>query len=301
MAREHDPAALKSFRVLFESGTLGSRSDRELLELYTSSEKKTAEHAFAELVQRHGRMVMRVCRDVLSNPEDAEDAFQATFLVLARRGGSIRSTKPIGSWLHGVALRVAGNLRAGRARRRLLLERCARLAGEPESAGLDIDIPPLLHEELSRLPEAFRSPLILCYLEGVAEEDAARRLEVPIGTLAVGWREGEIASARRLVRRGVGLAAGFAALDAMGCACRDRSELLATVLRAILLRFNSRTIGRVEPCWSTRLLTLLNSFERGLLMTRIKFFSARRFSLRVCSQPARSSVPDRAWIDGITG
>src|SRR5262249_34605540 len=142
-----------------------------------------AETAFSALVERHGPMVLRVCRYVLANRHDAEDAFQASFLVLARRARSIREGESVASWLHGVALRVASCARAGELRRRSHERPGAEAASwmvgpvEPDARG------PPLHEETDALPERYRSVVVLCSLEGMTHETAAGLLGWPVGTV----------------------------------------------------------------------------------------------------------------------
>ena len=156
-------------------------TDRDLLAGFASR----GDHAaFAELVRRHGPMVLRTCRRTLRHEEDAEDAFQATFLVLAEKAGSVRKTEALGSWLHGVAHRVA--LRARRdAGRRRAHEREARPM--PTTAGTrDADwreVQAALDEEIRALPEKYRAPFVLCFLEGRSRAEAAAELGLEEGTV----------------------------------------------------------------------------------------------------------------------
>ena len=185
--------------------------DDQLLHRYVAA---GAADAFAVLVHRHGRVVYHVCRMILGNPADADDAFQATFLVLVRRAGSVRRTDALGSWLCGVAMRVS--LRAkGRRGRLFAREAGAADAGDPldrfparaASPAGDRDEWAAVTEELGRLPEKYRAPLVLCYLEGRTTTDAAGRLGWSVGTF-----KSRLAKARdllrgRLARRGLALTA----------------------------------------------------------------------------------------------
>src|SRR5262245_48803839 len=157
-------------------------TDGQLLEDYIS---RRHEAALAALVARHGPMVWGVCRRVLGKDQDAEDAFQATFLVLVRRAASLALTTSVGNWLYGVAHQTALKARATMAKRRTR-ERQVTAMPEPAAAGQDPwpDLEPLLDEELSRLPEKYRSVLVLCDLEGKTRKDAALHLGCPEGTVA---------------------------------------------------------------------------------------------------------------------
>jgi RNA polymerase sigma factor (sigma-70 family) len=168
--------------------------------------------AFDELIRRHGPMVMGVCRRVLHHDQDAEDAFQAAFLVLARKAGSIQRHHSLAGWLYKVAYRIALRARAGRAR---LAAREVTLAEEPESPPL----PPactdlgLVDEEVHRLPEKYRAPVLLCYLQGRTNEEAARALRCPTGTVKIRLMRARELLRKRLTRRGLGLS--VAALTAL--------------------------------------------------------------------------------------
>ena len=194
-------------QMLFNVGTVAGLTDAELLERLANRGNEESELAFAALVERHGAMVHGVIRRVLSNPHDAQDAFQATFLVLLQSAHSIRKRSSIVSWLHGVALRVAWASRLVTARHRKHEQRKAAAAsrfieyGDPD--GDRSEIGPIVHEELSRLPERYRAPLILCYLEGLTHEQAAARLIWPVGTVKSRLSRGRDRLRDRLLRRGV--------------------------------------------------------------------------------------------------
>jgi polysaccharide biosynthesis/export protein len=153
-------------------------------------------------------MVLHVCRAVLSDPHEAEDAFQATFLVLASRARSIRSGDSVGSWLHGVALRVASRARSSASRRRYHERRRAemtrnRIDGAHECPSLNADLARVLQEEIGRLPEKFRAAVVLCYLEGLTHEMAAGQLGCPVGTVRSRLATARERLKRRLTRRGL--------------------------------------------------------------------------------------------------
>jgi RNA polymerase sigma factor (sigma-70 family) len=198
---------LRHLRRVVGPGDEG-RTDAQLLERFARARD---EAAFELLLRRHGPMVLGVCRRVLRQEQDAEDAFQATFLTLARKAGSIGKGEALAGWLARVAYRAA--LRA-----RSAAQRCpaAGLAEpEPPAAGpagdrVEQDVRPILDEELQRLPEKYRTPVVLCYLEGVSYEEAARRLGWPAGTVATRLRRARELLRRRLARRGLAVSAGAA-------------------------------------------------------------------------------------------
>ena len=170
---------------------------------------RDADHAaFAELVRRHGPLVLGVCRRTLGHAADADDAFQATFLVLVRRARRVAWRGSLGPWLYGVAVRVSRKARAARARR-AAVERRAAMTAEPAITPPDPDdAAAVLDEELAALPEAVRGPLVLCELQGLSRRDAARQLGLAEGTLSSRLARGRKLLRGRLARRGVVPAAG---------------------------------------------------------------------------------------------
>jgi RNA polymerase sigma factor (sigma-70 family) len=168
-------------------------TDAQLLQRFAADRDQAA---FALLVERHGPLVLGVCRRVLGGVQDAEDAFQATFLVLARRAGSIRDPGLLGNWLYGVASRVARKARAALQKRQRHEKQVTLLPSlQAPLATADPDLGPVLDEELGRLPHKYRAALVLCYLEGKTNEEAARLLHWPAGTV-----KGRLARARELLR-----------------------------------------------------------------------------------------------------
>jgi RNA polymerase sigma factor (sigma-70 family) len=184
-------------------------TDRQLLADYIG---RREEAALAALVHRHGPMVWGVCRRVL-NYHDAEDAFQATFLVLVRKAMSIASPELLGNWLYGVAYQTALKARATAARRRAREKQVTEMP-EPAAAepGLWHDLQPLLDRELSRLPDKYRVAIVLCELEGKTRKEAARQLGVPDGTLAARLARGRMLLAKRLARLGLAVSGGALAV-----------------------------------------------------------------------------------------
>src|SRR3984957_13090669 len=198
----------RRLRRLADPGSTGL-SDAELLERYARS---ADEAAFELLLWRHGPMVHGVCRRVLRRPEDADDAFQATFLTLVRKAASVRRGAAVGAWLYQVAYRVALRARAS------VVPRGEPVSEQEASAAADDatwrDLSPILDEELCRLPARYRDPVVLCYLEGRTHAEAARELGCPKGTVAVRLMRARKLLQKRLTRRGVTLASGILAAAA---------------------------------------------------------------------------------------
>ena len=202
-------SALRQIRTLYTVGTLGNLPDAQLLELFLARNGDSAEDAFAALVQRHGPTVLSVCRRMLPCSQDCEDAFQATFLVLARRAASISRRERLASWLYGVAVRTAKEARRRaeqqRAGERRLMD-LSRVESEPRKER--DDLLDFLDEELNRLPRRYRAALVACDLEGKPRREAALQLGIPEGTLSTHLARGRKLLRERLVRRGVSLGVG---------------------------------------------------------------------------------------------
>jgi RNA polymerase sigma factor (sigma-70 family) len=244
-----------------------TQSDQELLNVFAVT---CSEVAFAELVRRHSSLVLTVCRQVLRDAHHAEDAFQATFLVLARKAASVRKGTSLASWLYGVAFRISMKARNQGARRR------SREAGVPPRSPLDPvteaalrELQTFLHEEVNRLPEKLRAPFVLCCLEGKSRTEAAQRL---------GWKEGTVAGrlalARErlwqcLARRGVAPSAALAAV------CIDESSaaafptaMPAATARAILLLMADKSAAIAGT--SARAAALAEAAIQGPATAKIK-------------------------------
>ncbi len=203
-------AAIQVARV-FRDGTLVGMSDRQILERFV---ERRDELAFEALLYRHGAMVRNVCRQMLFDPHDVEDAVQAVFLVLVRKARNVRVDGSLGPWLYAVAGRVAARARANRRKR---WARECQIGEMPETSYDSTEdaweIPRVLHDELGRLPERLRSPLVLCYLEGMTHDLAARQLDCPVGTVRSRLARGRSLLHRRITRRGITLST--AALGAL--------------------------------------------------------------------------------------
>jgi RNA polymerase sigma factor (sigma-70 family) len=195
MLNRQQKVILPHLRRLMGSRFGGELSDRELLERFLGEGDGAA---FSALVRRHGRTVLGVCQRVLKNAHDAEDAFQATFLVLVRKARSIAKRESVGSWLYGVAYRVALKARAEVVRRRTREMQAGMAKDEAKHDGLRDELPPILDEEVNRLPAKYRQPIVLCYFEGKTYQEAARLLGWPAARPPSGWRGPERCSERAL-------------------------------------------------------------------------------------------------------
>ena len=207
----------KQIHTLFNLGAIGAMMDRVLLDHFARG-GEASEAAFATLVERHGPMVLRVCRQVLADGHLAEDAFQVTFLLLARRAWSIRDPDLLAGWLHRVARRVA--LRAAPGFTGATTVNARRPATSPWRATARWNATRLcaiVHEEIDRLSDTQRLPILLCALEGLSHEEAAQQLRWPVGTVKSRLVRGRRRLQGRLARRG--LAADIADTPAWGGAC----------------------------------------------------------------------------------
>jgi RNA polymerase sigma factor (sigma-70 family) len=220
------------------AGRATSLTDSDLLQRYLD---QGDEAAFAALVERHGPMVLGVCWSVLRHRQDAEDAFQATFLVLAHKAGSIRRREGLGSWLHGVARRVALKARAGVIRRQALEAKATPLAVDPTPDDVTWgELREALHAELAALPEHLREPLVLCYLEGLTQDEAARRLGCTAATLKGRLQRGRERLRVRLERRGLSLAAAMTAALSGQTLAAPVSAVLAETTAQAAVQFSIR-------------------------------------------------------------
>ena len=218
-------------------------SDEDLLERFLKGEGFESQEAFRTLVGRHGPMVLGVCRYVLNHETDAEDAFQATFLMLARKGASIRNRSALSGWLHEVAHRIACRARAKKVRR-TTLERQSMVMlpraiqnDDPQETAIWSELRPFLHEEVNRLPRKFGIPIILSYLEGKTNEEVADLLQWPVGTVKGRLSHARELLRRRLMRRGMVLSVAFL-MTAL-----SRGMVFAEVVPAEMINRTVRLVG----------------------------------------------------------
>jgi RNA polymerase sigma factor (sigma-70 family) len=224
-------------------------SDRQLLADFV---ERRDEFAFAALVHRHGAMVLNVCCRALRDATDAEDAFQATFLVLARKAASIRKAEALGTWLHHVAYRVAVKMRTDRQRRERATTPLVEVP-EPDHTTADVtwrEVRSILDEELVRLPGAYRAPLVLCYLEGKTQDEAAVILSCTLGTVRGRLRRGRDRLRSRLERRGVPLSAvllGATLVNAKAFGTASAALEVSTTKAALLVASGESAAGAASP------------------------------------------------------
>lgn len=264
---------LRQVRQLFSDGTLGGLGDGQLLERYLTNRD---EMAFAALVDRHGPMVLGLCRRMLRDPPDVEDAFQATFLALARTGRAIRDRSLLGTWLYRVAFRVARDARARTLRRRS----CERLVATPEAAGVSnssevLEEAAVLAQEMSRLPEKYRAPLILCYFEGRTHDQAALELSCPVGTVRSRLARGRDLLKKRLMRQGyVPTAAVLGTRPAApaGLCSEIVPWSLASATVDTVVRWSSATTIQVGTA-AAPVLTLTEGVLTSMKLTQLKWIA----------------------------
>jgi RNA polymerase sigma factor (sigma-70 family) len=267
-------------------------TDRQLLEDFIS---RLDEAALAALIHRHGPMVWGVCRRVLRNYHDAEDAFQATFLVLVRRAASIASPALLANWLYGVAHQTALKARATNGKRR---ERERQVPQMPEPAATEKDLwndlQPLLDQELSRLPDIYRVAIVLCELEGKTRKAAARQIGVPEGTLAARLARGRVMLAKRLARHGLAVSAGsLAAVLAQGEASASvPTTLLSSTINTAALFAVGKAAGTGAISAPVAALTqgvLKTMFLRKLKIATVVLLSMVAFGGVLLSYPSMAA------------
>ena len=273
MAKELDRASRLYLSTLFDQGALAGLSDGQLLERYATARREAAELAFGTLVERHGPMVLRTCRGILRNDHEAMDAFQATFLVLVRKGRSLWVRTSLGPWLHRVACRAAARARLEAARRRAVERGFAESQRQTRTASETDDQTTALHEEVNRLPERYRLPIVLCELEGYSCRQAARHLGCPVGTVASRLARGRERLRMRLVRRGLapGAATAVAAHSTSSFAAGTAQSLTESTLRLAFWSAASESAATAESmkqhaCASLR---IADQVSRSLLMKKL--------------------------------
>ena len=275
MAGRQVGATVRQLQTLFNVGTACGLTDDQLLARFVSSRDHGA---FEALVERHGPMVASVCRGVLKDPNDAQDAFQATFLVLVRKAGSIRGGGSLGSWLYRVAFNMAVRINSEAARRQRLERRAGAMAEPSKTDSTHGDeLVPALYEEVDRLPEKYRLPVVLCHLEELSHAQAARQL---------GWTEGAVRGRvararevlrRRLARRGLVLSAGaLATAMAERSASASSASVPAAWIDGTVKAATAIVVGQpvAAGAVSVAAISFSETMVRSLFMTRLKIAAA---------------------------
>jgi RNA polymerase sigma factor (sigma-70 family) len=253
MADRSADSVLKHIRRIAVPDAADAATDRQLLERFRRHQD---EGAFETLVRRHAPLVWGVCRRILSDAHAADDAFQATFLVFVRKAKAIGRGELLSQWLYGVAYRVAIRAKANAARRRWHESRAEiRTSADPGDEAARRDLEPILDEEIQRLPPKYRIPIILCYLQGKTNEEAARELGCPKGTILSRLARARDRLRTRLTRRGLGLsiAALTAGLSARTASAAVPLALLDATLQAGLQAAagNAMLAGAASPSAAT--------------------------------------------------
>ena len=250
----------RDLEALFQVGIVAGTSDEQLLERFMAGNDHSGQVAFEEIVRRHGPMVLGVCGRILMDPSAAEDAFQATFLVLALKARSVRNRESLGAWLHGVSVRVARRARVTDRRRRQVPLPDDGLARSDNNVSELAELRLILDEELGRLPEKYRRPVVLCYLEGQTQEEAVRVLGWSKGTVS-----GRLARAKELLR-GRLARRGLSCTGALVGACLVPATTSAAVPSALLLpTVRAATAARLTGLQASITSAQVKALARGIL------------------------------------
>lgn len=303
----HDRTGISRLHVktLFQEGSATPLTDGQLLERFATGNSDAAEVAFTALVERHGPMVLRTCRGILHDDHEAMDAFQATFLILVRKGRALWVRDSLGPWLHRVACRAASRARGEAAhRQRLHQQLCASGLERTRERQIDSSLVEAVHEELNQLPDRFRVPILLCDLEGRSCEEAARHLGCPIGTIGSRLARGREKLRGRLVRRGLAPLSGAIATafardshaDVLPVTLVESTARLGLCLAAgkaevVMASAASIKLAR-NVLWSLRMVKLVSAV---VVTTTLGFSSVLAWKLCAADQvlPAPQSAPDK--------
>jgi RNA polymerase sigma factor (sigma-70 family) len=271
---------------LVEEHEYSKMTDRELLRRFT---KRREEAAFLALLKRHGTLIQRICRRMLPNAHDADDVFQATFLVLLKKVSALRWRDCISGWLHEVAYRLAVKTKSADVRRTLKESRAtiADAAGDPLNALTVQEAQTLLHQELNRLPDRLRSPLVLCYLESQTQEEAARQLGWSVRTVKRRFQRGREILHQRLTRRGLTLAAALT--TGLATTAPASASLIRTTLTAAV-SFTSGKAGTI----AAPVAVLVQSALGSMFLTKVKVMATLAMCLAATGLVFTQVFPN-AW------
>lgn len=297
--------AIRGLQALYKWGAMGSWTDGQLIARFLGGDE-TSEEAFRILIHRHGPMVLGVCRRVLGDRHAAEDAFQLTFLIFVKKAGALRDRTLLTNWLYGVALRVAKKERSKGARREFIERRVAETEVGNQRDADEVELRSVIDEEIRRLPERYRLPLVLCHLEGLRHEEVAHRLGCPIGTV-----ESRLSRARqqlraRLTRRGLSPSASvMVAVLRPPVVKRVASSLAEATLRAavkvstphawtklsvVSAVSGLRRIPAFMPKCHMGAIACLVAFVAGLTVMSVAVYKAAGESTRVDKTVAKAQI-----------
>jgi RNA polymerase sigma factor (sigma-70 family) len=264
MAKGESPAVLRDIHTLFHVGTSNGLTDAQLLDRFRArSDRNSSEAAFAGLMARHGPMVLGVCRRALRNPDDVADAFQATFLILVRKADTVRVEDSLGRWLYGVSRRVSVRAKLAAARRSAREVREIAFASDRRA---DVDLGELrdvLDQEIGRLPERFRSAVVLCELEGCSHDEAARQLGCAVGTVKSRLSRAREKLRSRLIRRGVAPTAWALCAESTSAALPEK--LIETTVKT--------AIGHADQVVSPAVTLLIQGVLRAMLLKKVSMIA----------------------------
>ncbi len=288
-------AVLKRVRHLAVAGRVADLDDGQLLQVFAGTRD---EHAFGVLVQRHGPLVHDVCRRVLGPGPDLEDVFQATFLILARKARSIRKAGSVGSWLHGVALRLAVHLKAQLGRRHegtldgvTLMDPDRH--SDPVARATLSELGAILDQEVQRLPARFRDAVLLCHLEGLSTAEAAARLGCPPGTLKSRLVKARELLRGRLLRRGVALS-----VTALAVAFAEGASVAAVlpelIRRAVVAGVTCSPLAATRAALLARRMFEPISLTRPALLTALLALTVAGLCWALPSDLAPPAAPEAA-------
>jgi RNA polymerase sigma factor (sigma-70 family) len=258
---------LRYIRQLVGTGTPGDDSDGQLLHAFAARQDAGA---FEALVRRYAPLVWGVCRRTVPNEHEAEDVFQGTFLVLVRKAASLDRSRPLGSWLYTVAYHLALKARAKTGRQRTQEREAADMVPAPTEADAG-EVHAVLDEELHRLPGKYREPLVLCYLQGLTNEEAARELGWPAGSMSRHLSRGKELLRDRLTGRGVALSGAVLSAGLAETACAAPLPVVNATIQAGLAYAAGKTAG---GALSAEAVTLAEGLVHATAVARMKLVAA---------------------------
>ena len=297
----NEPSAVaRDVETLFRFGAAGGLTDGQLLERFATRRDAGADAAFAALVQRHGPMVWGVCRRALDDPHAAADAFQATFLVLVRKAGSIRVDDSLGRWLYGVSRRVAIRARRTAARRASRETAGVEALAAPDPAPDHSEWLAELDREIARLPERYRAAVVLCDLGGTTHEEAARQLGCAVGTVGSRLSRGRERLRERLTRRGlapVAAAAGAGLASKSATASVPPALVHATTLSALRLPAGASLITAHATTLAKGTLNAMLWNRLGTAAAALALLGTAALALSTFAASPRPQAPPEAHRD----